>query len=181
VSYSGTQKCVGAPPGLSPITVSDAALAVARARKSPASSWFFDWNLLEGYFDGAHAYHHTVPVNLYFALNAALSEIHAEGMEKRFVRHQAVSLLLMAGLSGLDIEAFAQEGHRLPTLNAVTIPQHVSDEMAVRKRLLMEYGIEIGGGLGALKGKIWRIGTMGASATQRNVTLLLAALISVLQ
>jgi alanine-glyoxylate transaminase/serine-glyoxylate transaminase/serine-pyruvate transaminase len=176
VCYSGAQKCVGAPPGISPITVSDRALTVSAARKSTLSSWFFDWKLLGAYYDGAHAYHHTVPVNLLYAIAEALKEIVEEGLEARFARHRQVSAQLMSGLEELGIVAFAQEGYRLPTLNAVRIPAHVEDEAAVRKRLLVEYGVEIGGGLGALKGKIWRIGTMGASATHRNVTLLLAAL-----
>lgn len=176
VCYSGTQKCMGAPPGLSPITVSERALQIAWNRKTPLADWFFDWKLLRDYYDGAHAYHHTVPVNLYYALHAALQEIMDEGLEARFARHRDVSAQLMTGLNELGITAFAQEGHCLPTLNAVRIPANVSDEAALRKRLLMEYGLEIGGGLGELKGKIWRIGTMGASATPRNVTLLLAAL-----
>ena len=180
VCYSGTQKCMGAPPGLSPITVSERALEIALNRRTLSGEWFFDWKLLRDYYDGAHAYHHTVPVNLYYALHAALQEIVEEGLEERFARHRAVSEQLMAGLRKMDIVPFAQEGHRLPTLNAVKIPDSVSDEAGVRKRLLMEYGLEIGGGLGELKGKIWRIGTMGASATPRNVTLLLAALKTVL-
>jgi alanine-glyoxylate transaminase / serine-glyoxylate transaminase / serine-pyruvate transaminase len=180
VCYSGAQKCVGAPPGISPITVSDRALAVAAARKSPVTSWFFDWRLLAAYYDGAHAYHHTVPVNLLYAVAEALSEIVEEGLEARYERHRKVSDRLMRGLGDLGIQPFAQEGYRLPTLNAVWIPSTVADEVAVRKQLLVEYGIEIGGGLGAMKGKIWRIGTMGASATHRNVMLLLAALHEVL-
>ena len=180
VCYSGTQKCMGAPPGLSPITVSEHALQTAFDRKTPLADWFFDWKLLRDYYDGAHAYHHTVPVNLYYALHAALQEIMDEGLEARYARHRSVSAQLMAGLQELEITPFAQEGHRLPTLNAVRIPAEVSDEAAIRKRLLMEYGLEIGGGLGELKGKIWRIGTMGASATPRNVTLLLAALKAVM-
>jgi alanine-glyoxylate transaminase/serine-glyoxylate transaminase/serine-pyruvate transaminase len=180
VCYSGSQKCVGAPPGISPITVSDRALQVAQARKSAVPNWYYDWQLLGAYYDGAHAYHHTVPVNLLYAVRAALAEIVVEGLQARYQRHQEVSDLLIAGLAELDIVPFAQEGYRLPTLNSVVVPARVSDEVAVRKRLLTEYGIEIGGGLGALKGKIWRIGTMGTSATQRNVTLLLAALRAVL-
>jgi alanine-glyoxylate transaminase/serine-glyoxylate transaminase/serine-pyruvate transaminase len=180
VAYSGTQKCMGAPPGLSPITVSERAWQVASARKSAAPVWYFDWQLLRAYYDAPHAYHHTVPVNLLFALREALAEITEEGLEARFARHRDVSGQLMAGLSRLEIQPFAQEGYRLPTLNAVLIPSSVEDEMAERKRLLTEYGIEIGGGLGELKGKVWRIGTMGASATPRNVTLLLAALQEVL-
>ncbi len=175
-SYSATQKCVGAPPGLSPITVSDRALQVALDRRTPVANWFFDWKLLRDYYDGAHAYHHTVPVNHYFALQAALEEIAEEGLEARFARHRDVSEQLMRGLAPLGILPFAQEGYRLPTLNSVHLPQGVEDEAAVRRRLLMEFGLEIGGGLGALKGKIWRIGTMGTSATRRNVTLLQAAL-----
>ncbi len=115
VSYSGTQKCVGAPPGLSPITVSERALEIAKQRKSGPSSWFFDWNLLHGYFDGAHMYHHTVPVNLYYALQAALREAHDEGLDQRYARHRAVSEQLMSGLAEMGITAFAQEGYRLPT------------------------------------------------------------------
>jgi|SRR5579871_5656903 len=180
VCYSGSQKCVGAPPGISPITVSDRAFAVAAERKSPITSWFFDWKLLAGYYDGAHAYHHTVPVNLLYAMAEALDEIVEEGLETRFARHREVSGRLIEGLSELGIMPFAQEGYRLPTLNAVCIPDRVSDEAALRKRLLVEFGVEIGGGLGDLKGKIWRIGTMGASASHRNVTLLLAALREVL-
>jgi alanine-glyoxylate transaminase/serine-glyoxylate transaminase/serine-pyruvate transaminase len=180
VAYSGTQKCLGAPPGLSPITVSERAFAVAAARKTPVPIWYFDWKLLRAYYDDAHAYHHTVPVNLLYALRESLAEIREEGLEARFARHRAVSAQLVAGLAELTIHPFAQEGYRLPTLNAVTLPPGVEDEAAVRRWLLTEYGIEIGGGLGALKGRLWRIGTMGASATPRNVTLLLAALREIL-
>ena len=178
-SYSATQKCVGAPPGLSPITVNARALEAANRRTSPVS-WFFDWKLLQGYFDGPHAYHHTVPVNLYYALRESLAEIVEEGLEARFDRHRQESAFLMEGLADLGIRPFAQEGYRLPTLNSVLVPDGVGDEAAIRMRLLSEYGLEIGGGLGALKGKVWRIGTMGASATHRNVVLLLAALKSLL-
>jgi alanine-glyoxylate transaminase/serine-glyoxylate transaminase/serine-pyruvate transaminase len=179
VCYSATQKCMGAPPGLSPITVNARALEVAYRRTSPVS-WFFDWKLLQAYYDGAHAYHHTVPVNLYYALRESLTEIVEEGLETRFERHRAESDFLMEGLSELGLSPFAQKGYRLPTLNSVRVPETVGDEAAIRMRLLSEYGVEIGGGLGALKGKVWRIGTMGASATHRNVTLLLAALKSLL-
>jgi alanine-glyoxylate transaminase/serine-glyoxylate transaminase/serine-pyruvate transaminase len=175
VCYSATQKCMGAPPGLSPITVNALALEVANRRTSPVS-WFFDWKLLQAYYDGAHAYHHTVPVNLYYALRESLAEIVEEGLEARFERHRTESAFLMEGLTELGFCPVAQEGYRLPTLNAVRVPDRVTDEAAIRMRLLTEYGLEIGGGLGALKGKVWRIGTMGASATHRNVVLLLAAL-----
>ncbi len=175
VCYSATQKCMGAPPGLSPITVNDRALEVSNRRTCPVS-WFFDWKLLQSYFDGAHAYHHTVPVNLYYALRESLAEIVEEGLEARFERHRRQSAFLTEGMAELGVTPFAQEGYRLPTLNAFRIPDHVTDEAAIRMRLLEEYGLEIGGGLGALKGKVWRVGTMGASATRRNVVLLLAAL-----
>ena len=176
VCYSGTQKCMGAPPGLSPITVSNQAFAGIANRKQSVPNWYYDWGLLAGYYDAPHAYHHTVPVNMLYALSEALAETLEEGLADRFERHRKVSALLLDGLHELGIVPFAAPDCRLPTLNAVVIPASVSDEMAVRKRLLAEYGIEIGGGLGALKGKIWRIGTMGASATERNVLLLIAAL-----
>ncbi|MCS6775939.1 MAG: alanine--glyoxylate aminotransferase family protein [Chloroherpetonaceae bacterium] len=181
VAYSGTQKCLGAPPGLAPVTVSERAWQVASARHSPVSVWYFDWQLLRGYYDAPHTYHHTVPVNLLFGLQEALCEILEEGLAVRFERHQRVSDALIAGLQAMEVFPFAQEGYRLPTLNAVRVPEHIRDEVAVRRRLLQEFGIEIGGGLGELRGKIWRIGTMGASATHRNVVLLLSALQSVMR
>jgi alanine-glyoxylate transaminase / serine-glyoxylate transaminase / serine-pyruvate transaminase len=180
VCYSATQKCVGAPPGLAPITVSDRALQIALARKAPVANWYYDWKLLLAYYDEPHGYHHTVPVNLYYALNEALLEIIEEGLEARYARHQSVSDRLIGGISELGMQPFAAEGSRLPTLNSVTLPPKITDEVAVRKRLLTEFGIEIGGGLGALKGQIWRIGTMGASASIRNVLLLLSAFRDVL-
>lgn len=179
-AYSGTQKCVGAPPGLSPITVSERAWQVASTRKTPVANWYLDWKLLRAYYDAPHAYHHTVPVNLLFALREALAEMMEEGLEARYARHRDVSAYLVEGLSELGISLFSQEGYRLPNLNAIHIPEAVTDEVAVRKRLLEEFGLEIGGGLGDLKGKIWRIGTMGAAATRRNVALLLAALKEIL-
>ena len=178
--YSATQKCMGAPPGLSPVTFSPRALEVVSKRSTAVPNWYFDLKLLMEYFDGAHLYHHTVPVNLYYSIAEALEEILEEGLEARYLRHEAVSARLISGLNQLDIHPFAQEGFQLPTLNSVSIPKGVTDEMAIRKRLLSEFGLEIGGGLGELKGKIWRIGTMGASATHRNVLLALAALTEVL-
>lgn len=175
-SYSATQKCVGASPGLAPVTVSEKALNVRAARKTPVSSWYYDWKLLQDYYDGAHVYHHTVPSNLYYALDEALKEALEEGLETRYTRHREVSERLLAGLAELGILPFAQEGYRLPMLNAVRVPESVADETQIRKHLLTQYGLEIGGGLGALKGKVWRIGTMGFSATHRNVILLLSAL-----
>ncbi len=176
VAYSATQKCVGAPPGLSPITVSDRALATVPSRVQPVTSWYYDWSLLRGYYDPPHGYHHTVPVNLYFGLGTALEEILKEGLDERYARHRTVSAQLVEGLLELGIEPLVAPESRLPTLTTVHIPPTVTDEAAVRRRLLIEYGIEIGGGLGPLKGRIWRIGTMGTAATSRNVVLLVAAL-----
>lgn len=172
--YSASQKCMGCPPGLAPISVSPRALAAAAERRTPVVNWYYDWKLLASYWDD-HAYHHTVSSAALFGLQESLRAIHEEGLPTRFARHEAVSARLLKGLNELGITAFAQEGYRLPTLSTVRIPEGV-DDAAVRKRLLTEYGIEIGGALGALKGKVWRIGTMGESATHRNVTLLLGAL-----
>lgn len=176
VCYSATQKCIGGPPGLSPVSVSEAAWSASIRRKLPVPNWYYDWQLLRNYFDSPHTYHHTVPVNLLFALREALAEILDEGLQERYLRHREVSAELLTGLSARGINAFTGPEHRLPTLNAVLVPDKVSDEVNVRKRLLHEYGLEIGGGLGELKGKVWRVGTMGSSATKRNVALLLTAL-----
>jgi len=178
--YSASQKCMGCPSGLSPLTVSERALEAARNRRSKVSNWYLDWGLLANYWGGDRAYHHTVPSNLLIGFREALRVIDEEGLQNRFARHKSASDLLISGLAELGIRPFPSDEHRLPTLNAVRIPDGV-DDAAVRKQLLLEYGIEIGGGLGPLKGKIWRIGTMGESATTRNVTLLLGALRSVLQ
>lgn len=178
--YSGTQKCIGAPPGLSPITISERAYESMTRRSQSVASWYYDWGLLRGYYDSPHGYHHTVPVNLFYALSEALSESLEEGLDKRYARHRSVSAKLLDGLAELGIMPFAPAECRLPTLNAVLVPQSVTDEAAIRKRLLSEFGIEIGGGLGVLKGKVWRIGTMGTSATERNVLLVIAAMRQVL-
>ena len=173
--YSGTQKCMGCPPGLSPVTVSQRAWAAVEARKTPVANWYYDWRLIAAYWGADRAYQHTVSSNILIAFREALRQIVEEGPSERIARHQSVSDALMSGLAQVGIRPFAQEGYRLPTLNAVVIPEGV-DDVAVRKRLLIEYGVEIGGGLGALKGKVWRIGTMGESATLRSVTLLIGAL-----
>lgn len=176
--YSASQKCMGCPPGLAPMTVSDRAMEAAAERKTKVSNWYYDWGLLAAYWGSDHLYHHTVPVSSLFGLHESLRAILEEGLDARFARHREVSDLLLTGLVNLGIRPLALEGARLPTLNAVYLPEGMDDagEVAARKRLLIEYGIEIGGGLGALKGKVWRIGTMGESATRRNVALLLAAL-----
>jgi alanine-glyoxylate transaminase/serine-glyoxylate transaminase/serine-pyruvate transaminase len=179
VCYSGTQKCMGSTPGLSPVTVSERAFRAAAERKTKVSNWYYDWTLLAKYWGEERAYHHTVPSNNLVAFHESLKMIAEEGLEARFARHQSMSDRLIAGLSEIGIVPFAQERYRLPTLNTVCIPDNV-DDMTVRKRLLTEYGIEIGGGLGPLKGKIWRIGTMGESASPRNVDLLVTAMGTIL-
>lgn len=176
ICYSGTQKCVSCPPGLAPITVNDRALTVIRNRSRPCHSWYLDFSLLADYWtSGKRVYHHTAPISMLYGLQEALRIIEEEGLEPRFARHRLNSRALMAGLAALGFQPFGQEGHRLPTLHAVVPPVHI-DEAAARTRLLQEYGIEIGGGLGPLQGKIWRIGLMGESSTRANVSSLLSAL-----
>lgn len=173
LAYSGTQKCLGVPPGLSPVTVSD------RARDrfvERAQSWYLDLRLIGAYTGGGtRTYHHTAPISMVFALHAGLGALLDEGLEQSWARHQACGDALQRGLEERGFRLFARDGHRLPELTTVWVPDGV-DEAVVRKRLLVEYGIEIGGGLGAFAGKVWRIGCMGHTARMRNVTLLLAAL-----
>lgn len=174
--YSGTQKCLSCPPGLAPLTLSERARATIRNRKTPCQSWYLDCALIADYWaEGKRAYHHTAPISMLFALHEALALIQAEGLEARIARHQLNSDALMAGLQALDLSPFAQEGHRLPTLNCVRLPAHVDDRL-VRGLLLDEFGIEVGGGLGPLQGKVWRVGLMGESSTFANVLTLLHAL-----
>jgi alanine-glyoxylate transaminase / serine-glyoxylate transaminase / serine-pyruvate transaminase len=174
LAYSGTQKCLGVPPGLSPVTVSDR----ARARLNPRpQSWYLDLNLISNYVDGegGRAYHHTAPISMVFALHAGLGVLLDEGLEASWARHEACGQQLRDGLVELGFELFAADGHRLPELTTVQVPAGI-DEAAVRSALLGRYGIEVGGGLGAYAGKVWRIGSMGHTARPRNVELLLAAL-----
>ncbi len=180
IAYSGTQKCLGCPPGLSPLTVSDRARD--RLLERPAS-WYLDLNMIAKYVGGAgaRAYHHTAPISMVFALHAALGAVLDEGLEQSWARHAAVGEQLHSGLVDLGLELFAAEGHRLPELTTVFVPEALQPEEAgLRKRLLTEHGIEIGGGLGAYAGKLWRIGLMGHTARARNVTLLLGALAELL-
>lgn len=183
ISYSGTQKCLGVPPGLSPLTVG--ARAVERIVETP-QSWYLDLNMIKNYVTGggARAYHHTAPISMVFALHAGLGVILDEGLEQSWARHAACGAALQQGLVDLGFELFAQDGHRLPELTTVVVPSDLPaglDEAAVRRTLLDRYGIEVGGGLGAYAGKVWRIGCMGHTARQRNVTLLLGALAEILQ
>ncbi|MFQ6113673.1 MAG: pyridoxal-phosphate-dependent aminotransferase family protein [bacterium] len=180
VCYSGTQKCLSCPPGLAPITFSKKAMKVVRARKAKIQSWYLDVTMIADYWaEGKRAYHHTAPISMNFALREALRLIQEEGLEARFERHKRNSEALFKGIQKLELEPFVDEGFRLPTLNSVKVPMDV-DEAKVRQILLNEYNIEIGGGLGDLKGKIWRIGLMGESSTKANIVYLLAALEEIL-
>jgi alanine-glyoxylate transaminase/serine-glyoxylate transaminase/serine-pyruvate transaminase len=176
VCYSATQKCLSCPPGLAPLTLSERALSVVKNRRSPCQSWYFDLSLIADYWtEHNRAYHHTAPISMLYALREALRLIEEERLPARFARHQLNSRALTAGLIALGLDPLPQPGHRLPTLVCVTVPAHI-DEATVRSQLLERFGIEIGGGLGPLKGKVWRIGLMGESSTEANVLTLLNAL-----
>jgi len=173
--YSGTQKCLSAPPGLAPLTFGERALAVMRGRRTKVQSWYLDLSMIEKYWGEERVYHHTAPISMNYALREALRVIEEEGLEARFARHQRNHQALKAGLAALGVPMASQEGHQLPTLNCVSVPAGV-DEAGVRRTLLEHDGIEIGGGLGPLKGKVWRIGLMGEGSTEGNVLLVLNAL-----
>ncbi len=174
-AYSGTQKCLSCPPGLSPITFSPRAVDVVKARKTKVQSWYLDLSLLAQYWGEERVYHHTAPITMNYALREALRLVVEEGLEARYERHRRNHEALAAGLGPLGLSLAAEAGHRLPMLNAVTVPDGV-DEAKVRAQLLREHGIEIGGGLGPMKGKVWRIGLMGESSRRASVLTLLAAL-----
>ena len=183
LAYSGTQKCLGVPPGLSPVTVSDRAI---EGFVEKSQSWYLDFSMIANYVtgDGARAYHHTAPISMLYALHAGLGVLLDEGLENVHARHRACGERLQEGLVKRGFELFADEDHRLPELTSVVIPTDRLpaglDEAGVRHRLLSEYGIEIGGGLGPVAGKVWRIGCMGHTARERNVTMLLGALDEIL-
>jgi alanine-glyoxylate transaminase/serine-glyoxylate transaminase/serine-pyruvate transaminase len=172
--YSGTQKCLSCPPGLSPVSLSPRALEVATTRKSKVQSWYLDVNLLAGYWGQERAYHHTAPISMNYAMHEALRLVLVEGLEARWARHRRNHEALKAGLAVMGLRIASQEGHQLWQLNAVTVPEGV-DEAAVRKRLLTEHNIEVGAGLGPLKGKIWRVGLMGETSSLENVRKFLTA------
>jgi len=179
--YSGTQKCLSCVPGLSPVTFSQRAIDVVTSRKSTVQSWFLDLNLILGYWGGGgkRAYHHTAPVNTLYGLHEALVVLQEEGIENSWARHQKNHEALKAGLEAMGLNFVVPEGERLPQLNAVSIPDGV-DEAAVRGALLDKYNLEIGAGLGAMAGKIWRIGLMGFASNTTNVLFCLGALDAVL-
>jgi len=180
--YSGTQKCLSAPPGLSPVSYNEAAMAKVKSRQIPPQSWFLDMNLLTGYWGpGAkRAYHHTAPINSLFALDEALRILKREGLENAWNRHTQNHLKLRNGLEAMGLEFYVEPEYRLPQLNAVKVPDGV-DEARVRSVLLNDFNLEIGAGLGPLAGKIWRIGLMGASSTEKHVDLCLGALKTALE
>ena len=182
IAYSGTQKCLGVAPGLAPLTVSDR--AIERLRPVP-QSWYLDLNMIAKYVTGggARAHHHTAPTSMIMSLHAGLGAVLNEGLDAVRARHQAAGDAVKAGMLGLGFELFAADGHRLAPLTSIVIPDGrlgSVNESGVRAQLLQEYGIEIGGGLGPVAGRVWRIGTMGHTARQRNVTSLIAALTDIL-
>lgn len=177
--YSGTQKCISGPPGLSPVTFGPAAVKVMERRKTPVVSWYLDLSMVRDYWGSERKYHHTAPINMIYGLREALRLIAEEGLANRHARHRLNHRALVAGIEAMGLAMLVPEAIRLPMLNAVRIPQGV-DDLTVRKALLKDYGIEIGGGLGQFAGKVWRIGLMGQSCRRKNVFLLLAALETVL-
>jgi alanine-glyoxylate transaminase/serine-glyoxylate transaminase/serine-pyruvate transaminase len=173
--YSGTQKCLSCPPGLAPISLSDRAVEKILKRREKVRSWYLDISLLANYWGSDRVYHHTAPINMTYALHEALRLVLEEGLDACFARHRKNHEALKAGLAAIGISYATEAAYALPQLNAVRIPPGV-DDLAIRKSLLERFGIEIGAGLGAFKGKVWRIGLMGYASRQANVLLLLAAL-----
>jgi alanine-glyoxylate transaminase/serine-glyoxylate transaminase/serine-pyruvate transaminase len=174
-AYAGTQKCLSAPPGLSPVSFSARALERIAARRRKPPSWYLDVSLLGSYWGGERAYHHTAPISMVYALAAALDDVVQEGLEPRFLRHRDVAGALYRGLGALGLECLVPAALRTPMLTSVRVPEGV-DELAARRLLRERHRIEIGGGLGTLKGRIWRIGLMGHGARLESVVRVLAAL-----
>lgn len=180
--YSGTQKCLSCVPGLSPVSFSERAAQIIRERKTPVQSWFLDLNLVMGYWGGSakRAYHHTAPVNSLYALHESLVIVQEEGLEQSWQRHAVNHRALVAGIESLGLSFVVDSACRLPQLNLVRFPETV-DDAVVRSALLTDYSLEIGSGLGAFAGKVWRIGLMGFGSSQANVYLCLSALGNVLR
>jgi alanine-glyoxylate transaminase/serine-glyoxylate transaminase/serine-pyruvate transaminase len=179
-AFSCSQKGLSCPPGLAPVSLSPRAVDALKARKTKVQSWYLDLTSIQSYWGADRAYHHTAPITMVYALREGLRLVLEEGLEARFARHVRNHLALKAGLEALGLSYVAAEGSRLPQLNAVRIPEAV-DDVAGRKRLLSEFGIEIGGGLGEFKGKVWRIGLMGYNSRPNCVFQVLAALEQVLR
>ncbi|MBX3425281.1 MAG: alanine--glyoxylate aminotransferase family protein [Pirellulales bacterium] len=175
-AYSGTQKCLSCPPGLAPVTLGPRAMEKVANRKTPCNSWYLDLKLVGNYWSGNRAYHHTAPINMNYALHEALRLALDEGLEARFARHRRVHEQLKAALVERGFTYASDPDNSLPMLNLVNIPSYVDDEAAVRGQLLTDRQLEIGGGLGALAGKCWRIGLMGHGATEESVARILAGI-----
>ncbi len=175
IVYSATQKCLNAPPGLAPLTASDRVREAIAGRKTKVASWYFDLSLLSTYWGAERVYHHTAPISSVYALREALRIVHEEGLEARWARHRTCAQMLWDGLEEMGLAPFVTREHRAPTLTTIAVPDGV-DEAAVRRRLLNDYSIEIAGGFGPLKGKIFRVGLMGAGSTPRTVLTFLGAL-----
>ena len=175
IAYSGSQKCISAPPGLAPLTLSPRALERLRARKTDCVAWYLDLRLIGMYWGDTHRYHHTPPINMYYAIREALRLVHEEGLQARFARHRLNHMALVAGIEAIGLRMHVAAAHRLWTLNTPLIPAGI-DEVTLRAGLLRDYGIEVLGGLGVLEGKILRVGLMGASSTRNNVLLFLEGL-----
>lgn len=174
--YSGSQKCISAPPGLSPVSFSPKALKVMDLRKTKVQSWYLDMSMIRNYWAGAkRAYHHTGPISMIYSIHEALRIVLEEGLEKRFERHYNNHVLLRDGLEAMGFEFLVEPKYRLPMLNAIKIPAGYDDAL-VRSRLLNEYNIEIGAGLGEFVGKVWRIGLMGESSSRNHINMVLSAL-----
>jgi alanine-glyoxylate transaminase/serine-glyoxylate transaminase/serine-pyruvate transaminase len=174
--YSGTQKCLSCPPGLAPLTMSARAMNAIARRRTACTSWYFDLSLVSDYWaEGKRGYHHTAPISMLYGLHEALRLVQEEGLEARFTRHRLNSHALIAGLMALGLDPLPPAGCRLPMLNCVKLPLGIDDQL-VRGHLLKDHGIEIGGGLGSLQGKVWRIGLMGESSRQAHVLTFLNAL-----
>lgn len=178
-TYSGSQKCISCPPGLSPVSFSKEAFRYIEKRNAKIQSWYLDVKMLKNYWGKERFYHHTAPISMIYGLREALRLVQEEGLEKCFQRHQLNSLALVAGLEAMGLKMVVAPTYRLPELNAVYIPEGI-DDLTVRKALLYQYGIEIGGGLGKFKGNVWRIGLMGYSSAKENVMLVLTALTDIL-
>jgi alanine-glyoxylate transaminase / serine-glyoxylate transaminase / serine-pyruvate transaminase len=179
IAYSGTQKCLSCPPGLAPVSFSSRAVDKLRKRKSKVQSWYLDLSLVEKYWGEDRTYHHTAPISMNYALREALRLVEEEGLEKRWARHHLNHRALVAGIEAMGLEMLVRPESRLWSLNTIRIPEGISDTR-IRTRLLQDYGIEIGGGLGPLKGQIWRVGLMGNSSTRNKVILFLSALEQIL-
>ena len=180
VAYSGTQKCLSVPPGLSPVTLSDRALERVRTRGTKVQSWYLDLSMIGSYWGTERVYHHTAPINAVYGLHEGLRAILEEGLEARYDRHRRLGCALQKGLTDRGMELLVDETYRAPQLTSVKVPAGVN-EKAVRGALLERFGIEIGGGLGPLAGEIWRIGLMGDTCREENVVLLLSALDELLE